>query len=120
MCRIRNYSYNESLFDGVYDPQKLIVLEKENLYRIANGTVMDVFTNTDGDFYVHILVDNKYRNLLKTEFVIFPYVALLRLMSFVLPLSIMVAYVLVSDIKPKYTMLGLFISRKFKSHNNKP
>ena len=112
--------YNGSLFDGVYEPKRLIVLDKNNPYRIANGTVMDVFTNpADGDFHVHILVDDKYRNLLKSDFVIFPYVEFLRLMSFVLPLSIIVAYVLVSVIKPKYTMLGLFLSRKFKSHNDK-
>jgi hypothetical protein len=113
--------YNGSLFDGVYEPKRLIVLDKNNPYRIANGTAMDVFTNpADGDFHVHILVDEKYRNLLKSDFVIFPYVAFLRLLSFILPLSILVAYVLVSAIKPKYTMLGVFISRKFKCHNDKP
>jgi hypothetical protein len=37
--------YNGSLFDGVYEPKRLIVLDKNNPYRIANGTVMDVFTN---------------------------------------------------------------------------
>jgi hypothetical protein len=113
--------YNGSFFDGVYEPKRLIVLDKNNPYRIANGTVMDVFRNpADGDFHVHILVDDKHRNLLKSDLVIFPYVEFLRLMSFVLPSSTIVAYVLVSTIKPKYTMLGVFISRKFKSHNNKP
>jgi hypothetical protein len=113
--------YNGSLFDGVHNPKKLIVLDKQNPYRIANGVVMDVFTNpSDGDFHVHILVDNKYRNLLKSDFVIFPYVGFLRLMSFTLPLSIIVTYIAVSIIKPKYTMLGVFISRKFKCHNDKP
>jgi hypothetical protein len=81
---------------------------------------MDVFTKRDGDFHVHILVDNKYRNLLKTEFVIFPYVGFLRLMSFTLPLSVVATYIVVSAVKPRYTRLGVFVSREFKSHNNKP
>jgi hypothetical protein len=107
--------YNGSLFEGVHNPKKLLVLDKENPYRIANGIVMDVFTNpSDGDFHVHILVDNKYRNLLKSDFVIFPYASFLRLMSFALPLSIIAAYVAISIVKPKYTVLGVLISRKFK------
>jgi hypothetical protein len=107
--------YSGPLFDGVHNPKKLIVLDKENPYRIANGVVMDVFTNpSDGDFHVHVLVDNKYRNLLKSDFVIFPYVVYIRLMSFALPLSIIVAYIAVSTVKPKYTMLGVFISRRRK------
>jgi hypothetical protein len=33
---------------------------------------MDVFTNpADGHFHVHILVDDKYGDLLRTDFVIF-------------------------------------------------
>ena len=111
-----NIPYSGSLFDGVHNPKKLVVLDKQNPYRLANGIVMDVFTNpSDGDFHVHILVDNKYRNLLKNDFVIFPYAGFLRLMSFTLPLSIMVTYIGVSTIKPKYTMLGVFISRKLES-----
>jgi hypothetical protein len=47
-------SYTRWLFDGIANPKKLIVLDKENPYRIANGTVMDVFTNpADGNFHVH-------------------------------------------------------------------
>jgi hypothetical protein len=112
--------YNGSLFDGVYEPERLIVLDRNNPYRIANGTAMDVFTNpADGDIHVHILVDDKYHNLLKSDFVVFPYAGFLRLMSFALPLSIIAAYIAVSIVKPKYTIFGVFISRKFKGHNNK-
>ena len=107
--------YSGSLFDGVHNPKKLIVLDKESPYRIAHGVVMDVFTNpSDGDFHVHIIVDNKYRTLLKSDFIIFPYVVFIRLMSFALPLSVIVAYIAVGAIKPKYTMLGVFISRRRK------
>ena len=46
-------NYAGSLFDGVYEPERFVVLDKENPYRIANGTVMDVFTNpSDGDHHV--------------------------------------------------------------------
>lgn len=48
------------------------------------GKVMDVFKNTDGDYHVHILVDNEYRNLLKVDFVVIQYAWLLRIISFVL------------------------------------
>jgi hypothetical protein len=53
-------NYNGSLFDGIQDLEKFVILDKKNPYRIANGTVMDVFTNPeDGDYHVHILVDEK-------------------------------------------------------------
>jgi hypothetical protein len=99
-------SYNNKyLFDGVYDPERLVVLDKHSPYRIASGKVMDVFKNTDGDYHVHILVDNEYRNLLKVDFVVIPYAWLLRIISFVLPLSIIIAYVIVSTIKPRYSAI---------------
>ena len=104
---------DKSLFDGVYDPQRLVVLDKHTPYRIASGKVMDVFKNTDGDYHVHILVDSKYRYLLKIDFVIFVYAWLLRVMSFILPFLIIVAYIVVSIIKPKHTIVGRYMSRKF-------
>ena len=64
---------NKYLFEGIYDPERLVVLDKHSPYRIASGKVMDVFKNTDGDYHVHILVDNEYRNLLKVDFVVIPY-----------------------------------------------
>jgi hypothetical protein len=104
--------YNGSIFDGVIEPKRLIVLDKNNHhpYRIANGTVMDVFTNpSDGDYHIHILVDNKYRDLLKVNFVIFPYGYLLRMISFLLPPSLIVAYFIVSVVKRRRR----YMSRKF-------
>ena len=106
---------NKYLFDGIYDPERLVVLDKHSPYRIASGKVMDVFKNTDGDYHVHILVDNEYRNLLKVDFVVIPYAWLLRIISFVLPLSIIIAYVIVSTIKPRYTAIGRYTLKKFKS-----
>lgn len=108
-----NNNYDKSLFDGVYDPQRLVVLNKHTPYRIASGKVMDVFKNTDGDYHVHILVDSKYRYLLKIDFVIFAYAWLLRVMSFILPFLIIVAYIVVSILKPKHTIVGRYMSRKF-------
>ena len=100
-------NYNGSLFAGLYEPERFVVLDKENPYRIANGTVMDVFTNpSDGDYHIHILVDEKYRNLLKVNFVLFPYGELLRIMSFVIPFLVIVSYILVSIIRPSYTFVG--------------
>jgi hypothetical protein len=100
-------NYTGSLFDGVYEPERFVVLDKENPYRIANGTVMDVFTNpSDGDYHVHILVDEQYRNLLKVNFILFPYGELLRIMAFVIPLLIIVSYIIVSIVRPSYTFVG--------------
>lgn len=100
-------NYTGSLFDGVYEPERFVVLDKENPYRIANGTVVDVFTNpSDGDYHVHILVDEQYRNLLKVNFILFPYGELLRIMAFVIPLLIIVSYILVSIVRPSYTFVG--------------
>ena len=63
--------YNGSLFNGVHSPERFNVLDKQSPYRIANGTVMDVFTNPeDGDYHVHILVDEKYHNLVRVKFVL--------------------------------------------------
>jgi hypothetical protein len=106
-------NYNGSLFDGVYEPERFVVLDKENPYRIANGTVMDVFTNpSDGDYHVHLLVDEQYRNLLKVNFVLFPYGELLRIMAFVIPVLVMVSYLIVSIVRPSYTFIGRkYISR---------
>jgi hypothetical protein len=105
-------NYNGSLFDGIQDLEKFVILDKKNPYRIANGTVMDVFTNPeDGDYHVHILVDEKYRDLIKVKFVLFPYAEMLRIMSVILPVLIAISYVIVSIVKPRYTIVGRYISR---------
>jgi hypothetical protein len=73
---------------------------------------MDVFTNPeDGDYHVHTLVDEKYRDLIKVKFVLFPYAEMLRIMSFILPILIAISYLTVSIVKPRYTIVGRCISR---------
>jgi hypothetical protein len=105
-------NHNGSLFDGVEGLQRFALLDKKNSYRIANGTVMDVFTNPeDGDYHVHILVDENYRDLVKVKFVLFPYSELLRIMSFILPILIAMSYLIVSFLKPRHTIVGRYISR---------
>ena len=105
-------SHNGSLFDGLKYPDRFAPLDKKNPYRIANGTAMDVFTNPeDGDYHVHILVDKQYRHLIKFKFIVFPYAKLLRIMSVILPVLIAISYVIVSIIKPRYTIVGRYISR---------
>jgi hypothetical protein len=105
--RYGSSNYNGSLFGGVYEPERFVVLDKENPYRIASGTVMDVFTNpSDGDYHIHILVDEQYSGLLKVDFILFPYGELLRIMSFVIPFLVIVSYIIVSIIRPSYTFVG--------------
>ncbi len=73
---------------------------------------MDVFTNPlDGDYHIHLLVDDKYKNLLKIDFVIFPYGEVLRIMSLILPSLVIVSYLIVSIIKPRYTIIGRYTLR---------
>ena len=71
---------------------------------------MDVFTNLDGDYHVHILVDEQYQNLIKMNFIMFTYGEILRWMS-ILPLFVIGAYITVIFLKPKHTLFGRFISR---------
>ena len=69
---------------------------------------MDVFTNLDGDYHVHILVDEQYENLIKMNFIMFTYGEILRWMS-ILPLFIIGAYFAVSFLKPQHILLaGLY------------
>ena len=46
--------YNGLLFNRAHTPERFNVLDEQSPYRIANGTVMDVFTNLDGDYHVNI------------------------------------------------------------------
>lgn len=103
-------NYNGSLFDGVHEPERFVLLDKKNPYRIANGTVMDVFTNPlDGDYHIHVFVEEQYRYLLKVDFILFTYGKLLRIMSFVIPFLVIVSYLIISIIKPRHTLLGRYI-----------
>ena len=109
-------NYNGSLFDGVYEPERFMVLDRKNPYRIANGTVMDVFTNpSDGDYHIHILVNEQYRGLSKVGFVLFPYGELLRIMSFAIPFLVIVSYIIVSIIRPSCTFVGKRYISGFRS-----
>ena len=74
------------------------------------SSLKDVFTNLDGDYHVHILFDEQYQNLIKMKFIMFTYGEILRWIS-ILPLFIIVAYITVSFLKPRYTYFGRFISR---------
>jgi hypothetical protein len=104
--------YNESLFDGVNASERFNLLDRQSPYRIANETVMDVFTNPeDRDYHLHILVDENYRDLVRVKFVLFPYAELLRIMSIILPISIAIIYLIVSIAKPRHTIAGRYISR---------
>jgi hypothetical protein len=95
----------------VKDHNRFVIIDKKNSYRIANWTVIDVFTNPeDGDYHAHILVDEKYRDLVKVKFVLFPYAELLRIMSFILPILIAISYLIVSILKPRYTIVGRYIT----------
>jgi hypothetical protein len=107
-----NNTSMSSLFEGIDNTSKFIVLDENNPYRLAKGTVMDVYTNYfDGDYHVHILVEQEYENLLKLNLVIFPYAEMLRLMS-LLPVAIIFAYVIITLIRPSYTSLGRVIFRR--------
>jgi hypothetical protein len=67
---------------------------------------MDVFTNPeDGDHHVHILIDEKYRDLIKVKFVLFPYAEMLRIMSVILPVLIAISYVIVSIVSQDILLL---------------
>jgi hypothetical protein len=82
---------------------------------------MDVFTNLDGDYHVHILVDEQYENLIKMNFIMFTYGEILRWMS-ILPLFVIGAYIAVSFLKPKHILFGRFTSRNgrnFVKNRNK-
>ena len=83
---------------------------------------LDVFTNLDGDYHVHILVDEQYQNLIKMKFIMFTYGEILRWMS-ILPLFVIGAYIAaVSFLKPKHILFGRFISRNgriYKKNRNK-
>lgn len=58
---------NGTLTEGVEDPERLKILDPENPYRTAKGTVVDVFENPeDGDWHIHISPDPEYQRLAKS------------------------------------------------------
>jgi hypothetical protein len=105
--------YAGQLFNGVYEPGRLIVLDKGNPYRFANGTVAEVFTNVDGDYHVHVNVDREYASLLKPSFFAtsLPLYQVLKALSFT-PVAVAVLYIIASVAKPGSTYFGRKVVKK--------
>jgi len=106
--------YTGELMDGVWSPSRLIVLDKENPYRIVNGTVAEVFAMGDGDYHVHLNVDKEYVQLLRPNVFAtsLPLYQILKSLSFT-PIATIVGYVVVSVLRPEKTYVGrLFRKRK--------
>jgi len=106
--------YTAELMDGVWGPSRLIVLDKENPYRIVNGTVAEVFAMGDGDYHVHLNVDKEYVQLLRPNVFAtsLPLYQILKSLSFT-PIATIVGYVVVSVLRPEKTFIGrLFRKRK--------
>ena len=106
--------YTAELMDGVWGPSRLIVLDKENPYRIVNGTVAEVFAMGDGDYHVHLNVDKEYVQLLRPNVFAtsLPLYQILKSLSFT-PIATIVGYIVVSVLRPEKTYIGrLFRKRK--------
>ena len=100
-------TYNGSLFNECI-LQKDFVFYKQSPYRIANGTVTDIFTNLNGHYHANILVDKQYQNLIRAEFIIFPTIKFHDGCQFCLSLFVIFADITVSFLKSKqaYTFLA--------------
>jgi hypothetical protein len=107
--------YSGKLFDGVWEPSRLILLDKDNPYRIVDGTVAEVFTNVDGDYHVHVNVDEGYVSSLKSGVFAtsFPSYQVLKVLSFV-PVAVIVTYVIASLKNPDKTYLGRKMMKREK------
>ncbi len=88
------------------EPARLILLDKDDPYRLVNGTVVEAFTNVDGDYHVHVNVDEQYVPLLKPcVFAIsLPLYQILKVLSF-MPVAAIVLYVIASLMNPGNTHL---------------
>jgi hypothetical protein len=108
--------YNgQPLFNGVWSPSRLILLDRENPYRFANGTVGEVFTNVDGDYHVHVNIDEEHVSLLRPNLFAtsLPLYQVLKVLSLT-PIAVIISYVLVSIIKPGSTYFGRKVIKKRK------
>jgi len=105
--------YNGELMEGVWNPSRLVLLDKENPYKIANGTVTEVIAMPDGDYHVHVNVNNQFTHLLKPSFFAtsLPVYQILKTLSFT-PLAVIIGYVVVSIVKSEKTFLGRLTRRK--------
>jgi hypothetical protein len=105
--------YADQLFKGVYEPDRLVVLDRDSPYRLANGTVAEVFTNIDGDYHVHVNVDKEYILLLKPSVFAtsLPLYQVLKALSFT-PVAVIVLYIMASVAKPGSTYFGRKVMKK--------
>ncbi|MGH9877210.1 MAG: hypothetical protein ACRD5H_06190 [Nitrososphaerales archaeon] len=105
--------YTADLFEGVWSPARLIVQDIEEPYRIANGTVAEVFASTDGDYHVHVNVDEEYLSLLRPNIFVtsLPLYQILKVLSLA-PIVVLALYVTMSLIRPERTYLGRVIKRR--------
>ncbi|MGQ9468238.1 MAG: hypothetical protein ACUVTD_00150 [Nitrososphaerales archaeon] len=94
-----NKPYEGELMQGVYDPERLKIVDEENPYRGITGTVVNYFTSFDGDIHIHVELDGGYRSLVRFSSFL-PYIdtrllgIMLVLLAFLLSLqaSIFLAY----------------------------
>ena len=102
--------YSGELMEGVWGPGRLIVLDTQSPYKIANGTVVEVFRTGDGDYHVHVNVEKEYVHLLKQSMFAtsLPVYQIFKALSFT-PIVVIVTYVVVSILRPKMTYLGRLI-----------
>lgn len=108
--------YTGELIEGVWGPSRLIILDKQNPYRIANGTVAEVFATGDGDYHVHLNVDEEYLQLLRPNAFAtsMPLYQILKAFSFT-PIVVIIAYVAVSLVIPERTSWKAFGSERKSS-----
>jgi len=105
--------YSSELMEGVWAPSRLIVLDRENPYRIANGTVAEVFSMVDGDYHVHVNVDQECLQLLRPNIFAasLPFYQILKAFVFT-PMVVILAYVIVSIARPQKTYLGRLMHKR--------
>lgn|GEM_PF-2905133 len=108
--------YSGQLFKGVWEPDRLILLDKNNPYRLANGTVAEVFTNLDSDYHVHVNVDSEYVQLLKPNIFAtsLPLYQILKALSF-MPIAVIISYIIASAINPERTYFGRKVIKRTKA-----
>ena len=107
--------YEGEVMEGVWGPRRLIILDNENPYRVANGTVAEVFRMGDGDYHVQLLVDEPYLHLLRPNLFAstLPIYQILKIMAYS-PIAVVAGYVVISILKPDKTLLGRSLKKKAK------
>jgi len=94
--------YEGDLMDGVWGPSRLIILDKENPYRLVNGTVAEVIRAGDGDYHVHLSVNDEFLQLLRPSVFAtsLPLYQILKTLSFT-PVAVIIAYLIASFVRPR-------------------